>query len=153
MFDEKKEVNNIEKYLLFELGKELYAIELLEVKEVITPPETTPIPKCQPYVCGLMNLRGLVLTIVDLRKKLNITQGPITPENAVIIFDLKNRLVGGVVDSIVKVINLKKDAIKPVPDDNTTGHHLKGVIEHENTLCLLIDANKMFESVPQKKAA
>jgi purine-binding chemotaxis protein CheW len=151
----KNEANSTGKFLLFELGSEFYAIELLKVKEVITPPETTPIPKSPAHVKGLMNLRGLVLTVIDLRKMLGIESKNDSRDKAVIIFDLGDRLIGGIVDSISKVINFSSKDIKEVPQDNSSSNHIKGIIQHDEHLCLLIDSVKMFSAnqVPKAKAA
>lgn len=134
------------RFLEFQLGKESYAVELLVVKEVITPPEMTPIPKAAPYVCGLMNLRGLVLTVIDLRKKLGITPDKDSSQNAVIIFDMNDRMVGVVVDSIQKVLNISGEKIKPIPDSEAqvNGHFL-GILQHENKLTMWLDPEATLE--------
>ena len=134
------------RFLEFQLGKESYAVELLVVKEVITPPEMTPIPKAASYVCGLMNLRGLVLTVIDLRKKLGITPEKDTSQNAVIIFDMNDRMVGVVVDSIQKVLNISGDKIKPIPDTESHGNgHFLGILQHENKLTMWLDPEATLE--------
>ncbi len=74
------------RFLCFSLGNEHYAIPLLTVKEVIAPPETTPVPQTPAYFKGIMNLRGQVISVIDLRTKLGIK--PLqSAENAVIICD------------------------------------------------------------------
>ena len=76
-FDEDKIENEMEKsqrYLQFDLGNESYAIALLNVKEVIPVPETTPLPNAPTYYIGIMNLRGQIISIVDLRKRLKINK-------------------------------------------------------------------------------
>lgn len=143
--DEKKTTDS-QRFLEFYLGKESYAVDLLKVKEVITPPEMTPIPKCPPYVCGLMNLRGLVLTVVDLRKKLGIAPDKDCVENAVIIFDLGDRMVGAMVDSIQKVLTIPADHIKPVPDsDGSTNTNFLGILQHDNRLTMWLDPEKVMD--------
>lgn len=146
--------NASKRYLEFYLGKESYAVELLTVKEVITPPETTPIPKAPAHVCGLINLRGLVLTVVDLRKKLTIIPDKDSSQNAVIILDLGDRMVGVVVDSIQKVLNIKEDQLKPVPDtEGQASGHLLGILQHENKLTMWIDPKMLLEGSTMAKAA
>ena len=92
-----------ERYIEFSLGEEKFAIALLEVKEVISCPETTPIPRSPSHFVGVMNLRGQVISIVDLRKKLSI-QSTSELEEAVIILELDGANIGVIVDSINKVI-------------------------------------------------
>lgn len=142
------------RYLEFILGEESYAVDLLKVKEVITPPEMAPIPKAPAYVCGLMNLRGLVLTVIDLRKKLGITPGKETSQNAVIIFDLGDRLVGVVVDSIQKVLNLPVSGIKPVPNvEGPSAAHFLGILQNDSKLTMWIDPHTLLETSTKTKAA
>lgn len=140
----QSEASNL-RFMEFNLGKESYAVELLKVKEVITPPEMTPLPKSPPFVCGLMNLRGIVLTVIDLRKKMGITPLEDRSHNAVIIFDLGDRLVGAVVDSIQKVLTLDKESIRPVPDEDNQSLHLLGVLKQEKKLTMWLDPEVVLE--------
>ena len=142
---------NSRRFLEFALGKENFAIELLKVKEVITPPDMTPIPKSPPHVCGLMNLRGLVLTVIDLRKKLGITPDEDTSQNGVIIFDLGERLVGVKVDSIQRVLNVFDDKIKSVPDSDKNNEYILGVIQHEAKLIMWIDPSVLLQNEIKRK--
>ena len=149
---DKNKSTDSRRFLEFNLGKESYAVGLLKVKEVITRPEVTPIPKSPAYVCGLINLRGLVLTVIDLRKKLGITPSADDSQTAVIIFDLEDRMIGVVVDSIQKVLNVSEDNIKPVPDlEGKATAHLLGILHHDNILTMWLDPNLLLES--QHKAA
>lgn len=140
-FDKKENdlVDNSKRFLEFMLGKESYAIELLKVKEVITPPEMTSIPKSPPHICGLMNLRGLVMTVIDLRKKLGIVPDEDTSQNGVIIIDLGDRFVGVKVDSIQRVLNVNQDRMKPVPESDKNNSYILGVIQNEAKLVMWID--------------
>jgi purine-binding chemotaxis protein CheW len=142
------------RFLEFYLGTESYAVELSKVKEVITPPEMTPIPKSPAYVCGLMNLRGLVLTVIDLRKKLGVAPAKDVTQNAVIIFDLGDRMVGVVVDSIQKVLNLNPDKIKATPDaDSQINTNFMGILQHEDKLTMWLDPVSILETHQVSKAA
>ncbi len=137
--------NESKRFLEFNLGQESYAVTLLKVREVITPPEVTPIPKAPSYVCGLINLRGLVLTVIDLRKKLGITPNKDASQNAVIIFDLEERMVGIVVDSIQKVLNVSDEQIKPVPDSEGASAHFLGILQHDDKLSMWIDPKQILD--------
>ena len=149
---ENRHIEDAKRYLEFTLGSESYAIELLKVKEVLTTPEMTPIPKAPSYVCGLMNLRGLVLTVIDLRKKLGIIPDKDSMQNAVIIFDLGDRMVGVVVDSIQKVLNVQADKIKAVPEiESESSKHLMGIIQQENKLTMWIDPKTLLDSAVEFK--
>lgn len=141
-----------QRFLEFNLGGESYAVELLKVKEVLTPPSMTPIPKAPSYVCGLMNLRGLVLTVIDLRKKLGITPAKDNSQNGVIIFDLDERLVGVVVDSIQKVLNVPASQVKPLPEAEANPQFL-GILQQEGKLSMWIDPHYLLDNVSELKKA
>jgi purine-binding chemotaxis protein CheW len=150
--EEERFQSDTKRFLEFNLGSESYAVELSKVKEVITLPELTPIPKSPPYVCGLMNLRGLVLTVIDLRKKLGITPIKDTSQNGVIIFDLGERLVGVMVDSIQKVLNMSPEQIKPVPEsENESSAYIIGILQQEKRLSMWLDPAFLLESINDLK--
>lgn len=150
-FKTQKTVTSGLRFMEFNLGHESYAVELLKVKEVITPPEMTPIPKSPAYVCGLMNLRGLVLSVIDLRKKMGITPGEDKTHNAVIIFDLGDRMVGAIVDCIQKVVTIPHDSIKPVPDSDQNSQHLLGILQQDKKLTMWIDPKIILDGHTQPK--
>ncbi len=139
------------RFMEFSLGGESFAVDLLLVKEVITPPEMTPIPKSAAHVSGLINLRGLVLTVIDARKLLGIQPEKATTENAVIIFDLGERLVGVIVDSIQKVLHVPVENVKPVPDADAATPYMKGIIQFDNKLTMLIDPEILLAGTPSAK--
>lgn len=144
------------RYLEFHLGNESYAVELLTVKEVITIPELTPIPKAPTYVSGIMNLRGQVITVIDLRKKLGIIPSKDNSQCGVIIFDLKDRSLGVMVDSIHKVLTINADHIKAIPDgDGTNSDYYLGVLQHESKLTMWFDPFVLLDnkSIEMKKVA
>jgi len=130
------------RFLEFKLAEESYAVEILKIREVITLPALTEIPNAPPHVCGLMNLRGLILTVIDLRKKMKITENSQKEkeENAVIVFELGDRQVGAIVDSIEKVLNVSSDSIHPIPEESQhkDSVHFKGVIKTEDRLVLWV---------------
>ena len=133
----------ISRYLSFSLGTEEYAIPLLSVKEVIAIPELTPIPSSPPYFLGIMNLRGQVISILDLRQKLGIKPQNLT-ETAVIICDLSPLTIGVVVDSINSVLSPKENEVsgKPEMQNNKTTEYIMGVFKTEHKLVLLLDLSK-----------
>lgn len=134
-----------ERFIHFSLGKEDYAIPLLRVREVIAPPEVTAIPQTPNYFLGIMNLRGQVITVLDLRTKLGIK--PLNgPEMAVIIADLGGLCVGIVVDSINSVLSPKADELREKPDlpAAKAAEYVTGVYRGQNKLVLLLDVVKVL---------
>jgi purine-binding chemotaxis protein CheW len=158
--NEKQEVESTieERFLQFDLGAECYAIDLLSVKEVIPVPETTPLPNSPSHYIGIMNLRGLIISIVDLRKKLAITPKEEEREEAVIIIDIDNVAIGIVVDSINRVLNIPLSQVVEVPEvkSQVNAQYIKGVYQGDQNLTVLLDMKKILnieEILKQQKAA
>lgn len=155
-FSAENHSQSVEKkaFLEFSLGGESYAVELLKVKEVIMTPELTPLPMVPSYVSGIMNMRGLILNVIDLRTKMNIRPAGDPNQNVVIVFDLEGTVVGAKVDGIQKVINIFPKDIKPVPDSDQSPVSLLGILHQENKLSMWIDPKVLLnEHYSQKKAA
>lgn len=146
-------MSNNSRYLCFNLGKEEFAIPLLSIKEVIGLPETTPIPQAPSHFLGIMNLRGQVISVMDLRQKLGIKTTN-TDETSVIILDLGNYNLGVVVDCVnsVQMLTAQDITEKPVVENSKTYEHITGVFRKNERLILLLDISKAL-SVEDKSAA
>jgi purine-binding chemotaxis protein CheW len=137
---------NLNRYLEFCLGTEEYAIPLLMVREVISVPETTPIPKSPSHFLGIMNLRGQVISVVDMRKKLKIEAKSVV-EEAVIIVDIGGINIGVVVDSINKVLAFAQDEICEMPEveHQVNTQYILGVFKKEHSLTVLLDIARVLD--------
>lgn len=149
--------DEINRFLNFTLGEEEFAIPLLSVKEVIAVPETTPIPHTPPHFLGIMNLRGQVISVIDLRKKFSMTAKS-NEETSVIILDLKSQFLGVVVDSVNSVLPIKNSEIleKPMIESSKSTEYITGVFRKNDHLVLLLDIFKTLsqedKSAMQKSA-
>lgn len=130
-----------QRYLVFSLAQEEYAVPLLAVKEVIGMTETTPIPFAPSYFKGVINLRGQVISVVDLRVKLNLTKPPKVNESSIIILDLAPLCLGVIVDSIDSVIPLSSKDLSPAPDVETSINKscLTCIARKDKRLILVLD--------------
>lgn len=131
------------RYLCFNLGKEEFALPLLTVKEVIGMPDLTPIPQMPAHFLGMMNLRGNVITVLDLRTKMGIKSQP-TEEQSVIILEVGELHLGCVVDCVNSVIDLADNQIleKPHMEPTKASQSIVGVIKKSEALILLLDIAK-----------
>ena len=144
--ENKTEQNEIyERYLQFDLGSESYAFELLSVKEVIPPPETTPLPNSPKFYIGIMNLRGQIISVLDLRRKLNITPKE-EREEAVVIVEIDGIGIGLVVDSINRVLNISSKSVVEVPEvgSQINAKYIEGVHKGEDALTVLLDLGSVL---------
>lgn len=137
------EIHAGDRYLSFSLGQEDYAVPLLDVKEVIAMPDVTPIPFTPPHFLGIMNLRGQVISVLDLRTKMGIKPSG-SGETAVIICDLASVSLGIVVDSINSVIAPSSSELSDKPEmiQSKNSDYISGVYRDEKKLVLLIDIAK-----------
>jgi purine-binding chemotaxis protein CheW len=141
-----KRVQDVNRYLEFNLGEERFAIPLLTVKEVIAVPETTKVPFTPDYFLGVMNLRGQVLSVIDLRRRMGITARN-SSETAVIITDLGFTHLGVVVDSINRVLAVEGTDFAPPPEieKNTRTDFVTGCYKSDKNLVLFLDVNKILD--------
>lgn len=146
-------MNQNSKYLCFNLGVEEFAIPLLAVREVLGVPEVTPIPQSPTHFLGVMNLRGQVISVMDLRLKLSIKSTP-SDETAVIILDLGSYSLGVVVDRVNSVIEIGSDVAteKPSLETSKANEYVTGIYRKNDHLILLLDISKAL-SVDEKKIA
>lgn len=133
-------------FLRFSLHDENFAVPLLAVKEVIAMPEVTSIPNTPKYFMGIMNLRGQIISIIDLRIKLNI-KNDYNHETTVIICEMKPYCVGIVVNSVDSVLNLLPSSIKEKPEIKSqhSTDYITGVVNVENDIILLVDLLKALD--------
>ena len=124
-----------DRYLEFNLAEAKFAIPLLSVKEVVAVPKTTKIPFSPDYFLGVMNLRGQVLSIIDLKTRMEMTEEAESAETAVIIIDLGYTHLGVVVDSINRVIALENEDFSPAPEEvngSRSSQFITGCYKHED---------------------
>jgi purine-binding chemotaxis protein CheW len=142
----KQSSTELSRFIEFSLGAEDYAIPLLMVREVISVPDTTPIPKSPPHFLGIMNLRGQVISVVDLRKKLKVDVRQ-NKEEAVIIVDIGGMNIGVVVDSINKVLAFSPEDVSDMPEveNQSNTQYIFGVYKKEHSLTILLDIAKVLD--------
>ena len=138
---------NTERYMCFNLGSEEYAVPLLTIREVVALPKVAPIPQAPPYFLGLMNLRGNIIPLVDLRLKMGI-QASSKSESVVVILDIETTLIGMMVDSINHVLNAPRDKIAPAPKPDKSGkyNYITGVYRKDTNLVLILDIKNALDS-------
>lgn len=141
------------RYLCFDLGQEEFCIPLLSVREVLGMPEFTPIPQTPPHFLGIMNLRGQVISVIDLRIKMGIKAMP-SEETAVVILDFGSFSLGMVVDRVNSVTEIPAVAAadKPVLDSSKAKDYIVGVYKKNDHLILILDISKAL-SVEEKNIA
>jgi purine-binding chemotaxis protein CheW len=133
----------LKRIICFSIGEEEYGIPLLDVKEVIALPEITPVPYTPPHFLGIMNLRGNVISIIDLRTKFKIKPKP-DSETTVVICDFDNMNIGVVVDSVNTVVSPHAGEIsaKPEIQSQIGTDYITAVLKRDARLIILLDVAK-----------
>jgi purine-binding chemotaxis protein CheW len=137
-----------QEYLTFTLGPEEYAIDILKVQEIRGYENPTTIANAPSFLKGVINLRGTIVPIVDLRIKFNVGKADYTPFTVVIILNIAGRVVGIVVDSVSDVTMLRSDQIRPAPEFAATvdTKYIKGLGTLNERMLIVIDIERLMIS-------
>ena len=135
-------------FLAFTLGKEEYGIDILKVQEIRGYEAVTRIANAPEFVKGVVNLRGIIVPIVDMRIKFNLGEPTYDQFTVVIILNISGRVVGMVVDSVSDVITLSPEQIKPAPEMGTAFNtdYLIGLGTLDERMLILVDIDKLMSS-------
>jgi purine-binding chemotaxis protein CheW len=138
------------KFLSFFLGNEEYAIEILKVQEIIGLLPITPVPKMPEYVRGVLNLRGKIVPIMNLRVRFGLPRVEDTEETCIIVIQEEKHLMGIVVDKVSEVADLKTEQIDAIPSFGVTGNseYLSGIGKLEKSVKMILDVHKVVFDVP-----
>ncbi len=131
----------------FMLGDELFGVDILHVEEIIKPVDYTHVPNTKEFVFGVINLRGKIIPIVDLRVKFGFGKKPITPESRIIVISMNNYNVGFMVDKIEKVYYIEKRGIEPTPSNipQTIEKYVKGVGKLQDKIMTLLNMEELLK--------
>ena len=139
---------SLREFLAFKLGAEEYGIDILRVQEIRSYEEPTRIANAPAFIKGVVNLRGVIVPIVDMRIKFNLS--PVKYDNftVVIVLNIANRVVGMVVDAVSDVITLTPEQLRPVPEFNSTieSDHLLAIGSIDQRMLILVDIEKLMTS-------
>lgn len=135
-------------FLVFSLGDEEYAIDILKVQEIRGYENVTRIANAPDFIKGVTNLRGVIVPIVDLRIKFHLDKVEYGGQTVVIVVNVADRVVGIVVDGVSDVMTLTPDQIKPAPEFGVTlsSDFLSGLGSLEDRMLVLVDIDKLLTS-------
>lgn len=136
-------------FLTFRLGAEAYAIDILKVQEIRGWEQPTAIANSPAFIKGVINLRGVIAPILDLRVKFRLDKADYDEFTVVIILNVASRVVGAVVDSVSDVLSLPEEAIRPTPEFASATfdtRYITGLATVEDELLILLDIEKLMTS-------
>ena len=132
----------------FRVGLELYALDIMKIKEIIRPQKLTPIPKAPSFIEGVINLRGAVIPVADMRKRFDQPISQDNRKNRIVICSLAGKIIGLLVDEVTEVKRYGRKEIAPAPQFIKGPHadYFLGVACRDDELILLIDLEKVLSS-------
>ncbi len=128
--------------------KENYAVPIEQIREIRNFSEITNVPKAKKYVKGVMNLRGLIIPVIDIKKRLGFGEADTLNQSnyKIIITDVRDSIYGIIVDKVEKVLEITSKQIEPIPSNSFESHHyIKGVAKIQGQLIVLLDIIALLE--------
>lgn len=128
------------------IGRETYGIPISLVREIVRVPEITPVPNAQQFFEGVINLRGKIISVVDLRKRFGETNIVSDKKNRIVVVELEHRTVGLIVHAASEVLKIASSEIEPPSSVFLNGevNYVTGVAKLQNRLVILLDLNKVL---------
>ncbi|MBF0440011.1 MAG: chemotaxis protein CheW [Magnetococcales bacterium] len=139
-------------FLTFHLAQEVFAIDISKIKEVLEFTSLTKIPRTPDFMCGVINLRGSVVPVVDMRLKFGMTKSEKTVNTCIIIIDVTQEdgttVIGAMADSVKEVMELDPGQIEPAPKIGTglRTDFIRGMGKQGNQFVILLDTDKVFSA-------
>jgi len=134
--------------VVFELGTENFGVNIQDVDGIIKMQEITKVPKALDFVEGVTNLRGSVLPVIDLRKRLKMKTRDETSDTRIIVVNMDAKKIGMIVDAVSEVLTIQEDTIEPTPPVVSTVEtaFITGIAKVDNRLIILLDLVKVLSS-------
>jgi len=139
----------------FKLGDEDFGVDILSVQEINRVTEITQIPSTPDFVKGVINLRGNVIPVIDLRSRLGMPEKEHNKQTRIIVADVGERTIGLIVDAVSEVIRMDSNLVEPPPElivgSDDKGNYIKGVGKLDDKLLMLLDISSMFSKQEQEQ--
>lgn len=131
----------------FNIGTEEFGVDILKVQEINRMVEITKVPQAPHYVEGVINLRGKVIPIVDLRKRFNLELKEYDKNTRIVVVDIGGNIMGMIVDSVSEVLRLPANTIEPPPEIVTgiNSEYIKGVAKLDDRLLIFLDLSRVID--------
>jgi len=147
-------VNRETQIVGFRVGRETYGIPIMALSEIVRVPEITAVPDAPAHLEGVINLRGKIVSVVDLRKRFNKPATALTRHNRILVVEHRGRLVGMIVDAASEVLKIAESEIEPAPAIMKEGglDCVTGLGKYQKRLIILLDIDKVL-TVRESRAA
>jgi purine-binding chemotaxis protein CheW len=138
----------VTQWVTFRLEDETYGINVMQVQEVLPMTDIAPVPGAPPFVMGIINLRGNVVTVIDTRMRFGLSSREIEEGGRIVVIEAGDQVAGMLVDSVAEVIEVKTTEVDVAPGvgNEESARYIYGVVSRDEQLLILIDINKMLTS-------
>ncbi len=143
--------NDLIQLVTFQLGDELYGIDIMNVKEIQKVKEIRAIPNAPMYVEGIFNLRGVIIPVINLHKRFHIKKAELSEEDKMLsgflIISINGRMLGVYIDKVSRVMTIEKSDIQPPPQmiAGIGTEYIQGVVKEEDGYLIILDINRLFD--------
>ncbi|MGB9852871.1 MAG: chemotaxis protein CheW [Candidatus Kapaibacteriota bacterium] len=154
LMNQEGEKSEMMQLVTFLLAGEIFGIDILKVQEISPMTKITRVPNAPNFVEGVINLRGKVIPVVDLRKILNLELKNYDMDSRIIVLHLENKIIGVLVDRMSEVLWVNKNMIETNPtqaDSKVSDNYIIGVVNLEDRLIILLDLYKVFNIQTEQK--
>lgn len=146
---------DVQQFLTFALGQEEYGVEILKIQEIKGFSAITPLPNAPAFIKGVLNLRGTIVPIVDLRKKFSLPEVGYTKFTVIVVVQVQGKIMGFIVDAVSDVLNVAGADIQPTPDlhRQVDTSFINGLAKAGEKLVILLDIEKVLTTAETVRAA
>ena len=146
----KVENDNLLKLVTFQLGEELYGVEIMDVDQIVRVQDVRPIPNAPYYVEGIFNLRSEIIPVISLHKRFHIKKASLDEGDeflgGFIIIKVENNKIGIIIDRVARVVDVKKDEVQPPPQmiAGIGAEYINGVVRRDPGYLIILDIHRLF---------
>lgn len=135
-------------YVVFSINQQFFGIEIFKIREVLSYREITPLPQMEGFIKGIINLRGAVIPVFDLREKFNMPSVEYTHFHVIIVIEISGRIMGVIVDDISDVLEILPEEFQTTGNlpSNVQREYLKGVGKKDDKMIILLDMDHLLSS-------
>lgn len=148
-------VDEFEQLVVFELANEHYGVDISAVNTIIRMQEITEVPRTPRFVEGVINLRGSIIPVIDLRKRFGLPTGEITKASRIVVVEAASQMIGMVVDAVAETLRLTCDSIEPPSPVvvSVDSEYLRGIGKQNDRLVILLDLDKVLSAKESESLA
>ena len=138
--------SNVSQWVTFIVDQETYGINVMQVQEVLPMSEIAPVPGAPPYVLGIINLRGNVVTVVDTRMRFGLSPRETDDDSRIVVVETGSQVAGILVDSVAEVTYVREDEVDTAPNvgNDEAARYIQGVVSRDKELLILVDVNRLL---------